>query len=350
MTWFSARVRHEQRSVQAELTLDEGEVVAVVGPNGAGKSTLLKVIAGLLEADDGALELAGDDLWGVPAHRRRIVSLTQQAMLFPHLDLTDNVGFAPRSAGAGRRESRARAQEFLTLVGIGELAGRKPAEVSGGQAQRAAIARALAAEPRLLLLDEPFAALDVEVAAELRQVLRRVLRDTGRTAVIVTHDLLDALALADRIIVLEQGEVVEQGPVRQVLSRPRSRFGARFAGVNLVSGRLIGHQLLAGATAVNGLLAGPITDTGPVPGLALFRPAAVSVHLQPPHGSPRNSWLVRLTALEAYAEGIRLRGRHEDLGDLSADITPAAAAELDLGIGDGCWFVVKAQEVELLER
>lgn len=348
MSWFRARVDHRARGVQAELAVDEGEVVAIVGPNGAGKSTLLKVIAGLLDADEGALELAGDDLWGVPAHRRRIVSLTQEAMLFPHLDLRDNVGFAPRSAGAGRQRSRERAQEFLSLVGIGELADRKPAEVSGGQAQRAAIARALAAEPRLLLLDEPFASLDVEVAAELRQVLRHVLRDTGRTALIVTHDLLDTLALADRILVLEQGKVVEQGPVRQVLSQPRSRFGARFAGVNLVTGRLQGDQLLAGDTPVSGMPVTPVD--GSTDGLALFRPAAVSVHLQPPHGSPRNSWLVRLTALEAYAEGIRLRGRHDDLGDLAADITPAAAAELDLGFGDGCWFVVKAHEVELLER
>ncbi|OYO18641.1 molybdenum ABC transporter ATP-binding protein [Enemella dayhoffiae] len=349
MSWFEARVRLAQRGLDASLELAEGEVAVLIGPNGSGKSSLLKVVSGLLTPDEARVRLAGRDLDRVPAHRRRVVQLTQQPKLFPHLSLLDNVAFAPRAAGTSRQRAAERAKEFLALVGIPELAQRRPVEVSGGQAQRAAIARALAAEPQLLLLDEPFAALDVEVAAELRQVLRRVLRETGRTTVLVTHDLLDALALAERILVLEQGKLVEQGPLREILSRPRSRFGARFAGVNLVAGELWGTELRSGDGVVLGRPPTPAAAPG-ASGVALFRPAAVSVHLQPPHGSPRNSWLVRLAGVEAYAEGVRLRGTHQELGELSADITAAAAAELNLTIGDGCWFVVKAQEVELLER
>ena len=170
----------------------------------------------------------------VAPHRRRIALLAQEPLLFPHLSVLDNVAFGPRSAGAGRSESRGRAREWLEEVGIGDLADRRPAQLSGGQAQRAAVARALAAEPDLLLLDEPMAALDVAVTPALRQTLRRVLAE--RTCVVVTHDVLDALLLADRVLVLEGGRVVEQGPTREVLTRPRSAFAARLAGLNLVVG------------------------------------------------------------------------------------------------------------------
>ena len=172
----------------------------------------------------------------MPAHARGVAMLSQQAMLFPHMTAAANVGYAPRCKGQSRSAARATAHRWLEAVGAADLAERRPAQLSGGQAQRVAVARALAAEPRLLLLDEPMAALDVTAAPALRRLLREILRDNGRTAIIVTHDLLDALAIADKVIVVEGGRVVESGPVRRVLSAPRSGFAARIAGVNLVSG------------------------------------------------------------------------------------------------------------------
>jgi molybdate transport system ATP-binding protein len=334
------------RDVEVDLALEPGEVLALLGPNGAGKSTVLSVLAGLLPADRGHLTLAGRDLWRTPPHRRRIATLGQRALLFPHLTLRANAAFGPRAIGFSRSDSVRRAERYLTLCGVAEYADRRPQEISGGQAQRAALARALAAEPELLLLDEPFAALDTEVAPPLRRLVRDMLVAENRAAIIVTHDLLDALALADRVMVLEDGRVAERGSVTEVLSRPRSRFGARFAGVNLVAGVMAGGRLRAGSTMLAGL--GELADG--TPALALFRPAAVAVHPEIPHGSPRNAVPVTITALEAHGQGVRVDAHHPDLGHLAADVTPAAAAELGIRPGRRVWFAVKAQEVELLAR
>ncbi|HEY0949433.1 sulfate/molybdate ABC transporter ATP-binding protein, partial [Nocardioides sp.] len=226
------------RGVDVAFDVAAGETVALLGPNGAGKSTVLSVAAGLLRPDRGEVRLDGRELTGerrfVPPHDRRVALLAQDPLLFPHLSVLENVAFGPRSRGAGRRESHAAARRWLEEVDAADLADRRPAEVSGGQAQRIAVARALAADPRLLLLDEPMAALDVAVAPALRQTLRRVLAE--RTVVLVTHDVLDALLLADRVVVLDEGRVVEQGPSAEVLARPRSPFAARIAGLNMVTG------------------------------------------------------------------------------------------------------------------
>ncbi|MEO6606545.1 MAG: ATP-binding cassette domain-containing protein, partial [Aeromicrobium sp.] len=188
------------RDVQVSLDVDDGETVAILGPNGAGKSSVLEAIAGILRPDAGRATLDddvlfGDGLWK-PAHSRGTALLAQDALLFPHLTVLDNVAFGPRSAGQTRSQSRTAAQLWLAEVDATDLADRKPSELSGGQAQRIGVARALAAEPRLLLLDEPMAALDITVVPAMRQVLKRVL--AGRTAIIVTHDVLDAALLADR--------------------------------------------------------------------------------------------------------------------------------------------------------
>ena len=175
----------------------------------------------------------GRNAWTAP-HRRGTALLAQEPLLFPHLTALDNVAFGPRSAGAGRAQARETARHWLAEVDAADLAGRRPGELSGGQAQRVAVARALAADPGLLLLDEPMAALDVHAAPLLRRLLKRVL--AGRRAIIVTHDVLDAYMLADRVIVLEEGRITEDGPTREVLQRPRSRFAAGLAGLNLVAG------------------------------------------------------------------------------------------------------------------
>jgi molybdate transport system ATP-binding protein len=330
------------RGLDAALEVADGETLAVLGPNGAGKSTLLAVAAGLLRPDAGRVTLDGRDLTApgtfVPTHDRRIALLAQDPLLFPHLSVLENVAFAPRSRGAGRRAARAVARRWLDEVGAAELADRRPGQVSGGQGQRVALARALAAAPRLLLLDEPMAALDVAVLPAMRQTLRRVLAD--RTVVLVTHDVLDALLLADRVVVLDGGRVVEAGPTADVLERPRSAFAARIAGLNLVSG-----PWRDGAVAgVRGISVGDPPAAG-APAVAVFRPSAVSVFREAPGGSPRNSLPVTVTELEPHGDQVRVRAGH-----LTADITVQSAAELDLAPGTSVVFAVKASEVAVYLR
>jgi len=343
---FSTHVR--DRGVDLSMSVADCEVVAILGPNGSGKSTALSVIAGLLRPDSGYAELdgrvlldvggPGSQVW-VPPHARGIALLAQEPLLFPHLTALDNVAFGPRSVGQSRSVARSSARRWLTEVDALQYADRRPAQLSGGQAQRIAVARALAAEPRLLLLDEPMAALDVAVAPALRQMLRRVLRD--RAAVMVTHDVLDALILADRVIVVDDGHIVEEGPTADVLARPRSAFAARIAGLNMVRGTLEGH----GVRSSHGLLIEGLTDqpfTQGEPAVAVFRPSAVGIYRHPPGGSPRNVIPVTITELEPRGELVRVR-----TAELSADVTAPAVADLDLIPGTPVVFAVKASEVAI---
>ncbi len=335
------------RNVDVSLHVEPGETVAVMGPNGAGKSSVVQSLAGLLKPDSGLAVLDGEplfqlpgdapDLW-LPPHARGVGLLAQEPLLFPHLTVLDNVAFGPRSRGASRRDSRDAARRWLTEVHAAELARRMPAQLSGGQAQRVALARALATEPALLLLDEPMAALDVNSAPFLRSLLRRVL--AGRRAIIVTHDVLDALMLADRIIVMDGGRIVESGPTAAVLTHPRSAFAASLAGLNVLTGTLDGSTL---AMPDGGLVAGqPAGGLGGPEGLAAFPPSAVSVFLAPPAGSPRNCFAVVVDELEPQGGHIRVRA-----GALAADVSAAAVAELGLAPGVEVFFVVKAAEVRL---
>jgi molybdate transport system ATP-binding protein len=337
-----------ERGVEAGIDVDDGETVALLGPNGSGKSTLLGVLAGLVRPTVGRVELGGEVLTDVgpgrpgvmvAPHARRTALLGQDALLFPHLDALENVAFGPRSRGTNRARARAGAQRWLDEVGVGELAARRPRQLSGGQAQRVAVARALAAEPRILLLDEPMAALDVAVQPALRQVLRRVLAE--RTALVVTHDPLDALLLADRVVVMEAGHIVEQGPSSDVLGRPRSAFAARLAGLNVVRGTWRQGAVHTDGMVVHGLVEGePPTDNEPA--LAAFRPQAVAVYREEVHGSPRNTFPVTVTDVEPRAGLVRVHA-----GDLAADVTVQAAADLELAPGSRVTFTVKATEVSV---
>lgn len=344
---FSLQAAVAGRGLDVSLSLGAGETVAVLGPNGAGKSTLLSVIAGLLRPDAGRADIDGRVLFDLgpgraawtPPHRRGTALLAQEPMLFPHLTALENVAFGPRSAGVPRAAARDSARRRLAEVDAADLAGRRPGELSGGQAQRIAVARALAADPELLLLDEPMAALDVHAAPLLRRLLKRVL--AGRRAIIVTHDVLDAYMLADRVVVLEAGRVTEDGPTREVLQRPRSRFAAGLAGLNLVTGTVTASGL---RTAAGQEFFGRQEDP-PVPGsngVAAFPPSAVSVFLTEAHGSPRNAFPLTVTDLEPHGDQIRVRA-----GELSADVTPAASADLGLAPGMRVYFVVKAAAVSI---
>lgn len=340
----SARIK--KRNFDVQFSLSAGETVAVMGPNGAGKSTLLGVLAGLLRPDSGSAALDGrtlydDDAWLAP-HARGIALLAQDALLFPHLSVLENVAFGPRCAGVQRSAARQAALRWLREVDADDLAQRRPASLSGGQAQRVAVARALAAEPALLLLDEPLAALDISMAPLLRRTLRRVL--AGRSAIIVTHDIVDALLLADRVVIIDGGRIVEEGPTRFVLEQPRSIFAAGLAGVNLLTGATVPGGLLT----PSGMQLAALQDQDFPPGeeaAAVFSPRAVSVHRLRPTGSPRNVLPVTITDLEQHGARTTVRADH-----LSAEITTASAAELELLPGAEVYFSVKSAEVSIYLR
>jgi len=344
------------RDFDVDLTVADGEVLAVLGPNGAGKSTLLDIVAGLVRPDLGHV-LLGDRMLtdttksiAVPPYRRSIGLLAQQPLLFPNLSVAANVAFGPRSRGVARRRAHQSARHWLAAVDAFDLADRRPAQLSGGQAQRVAVARALAAEPDVLLLDEPFAALDASSAPALRTLLRQVLSDHGRTAVLVTHDIIDALTLADRVIVLDGGVIVEQGKVGDVLARPRSDFAAAIAGMNLLVGTATAEGLQAVGSPEVALSISGLLESGCVPGFpaaAVFSPAAVAIYRDKPGGSPRNVFRVRVVDVEARGGVVRV---YADTAGLRADVTVTSAVELSLAAGDDIYLVVKATEVAVYPR
>ena len=351
---LSVRAALGERGFAVELEVADGEHVAVLGPNGSGKSTLLGILAGTLRPDTGRAVLDGTVLFDVdadahhrrPPHARGVALLAQDPLLFPHLSVLDNVAFGPRAAGRSRTDARTLAEHRLDEVDGLEFAGRRPGQLSGGQAQRVAIARALATEPRLLLLDEPMAALDVSVAPLLRRVLRRVL--AGRTTMIVTHDLVDALLLCDRVVVLEQGAVADAGPAAEVLAHPKADFTAHLAGLNLVTGILAGSAVRG---AAGGLLSGVRVDgdgfADGEPAAAAFSPADVSIHIVAPGGSPRNVWQAVVTELEPRGELVRVRADDHKGHLVAADVTPGSVAELDLYPGREVTLAVKAAAVRI---
>jgi molybdate transport system ATP-binding protein len=332
-----------------DLTVAPGEVVALLGPNGAGKTTALRALAGLTPLTGGRIELAGaclDDAAGtfVPPERRGVGIVFQDYLLFPHLTALDNVAFGPRCQGASRAQARAIAHEWLARVGLADLAQRRPRQLSGGQAQRVALARALALQPALLLLDEPLAALDARTRLDTRADLHRHLADHPGPALVVTHDPLDAFVLADRLVIIEGGRVVQEGDAAAVTARPRTEYVARLVGLNLYRGRGDGHTV----TLPTGLaLASADTVLGDA--FVAFSPSAVALHLEPPQGSPRNTWPATVTGVTRHGDHIRVQLAGGP-GEASADITPAAAATLRLAPGQRLWVAVKATETRAYPR
>jgi len=352
---LSVRAVIAARGLEVDFAVPAGGVLGVLGPNGAGKSTALHVISGLVRPDTALVRL-GDrvlvdtdaGIW-VPTHDRRVGLLLQDPLLFPHLTAAANVAFAPRARGRGRSAAEQAAARWLREVGAEDLADRKPRQLSGGQAQRVAIARALAGEPDVLLLDEPMAGLDVAVAASIRGVLRRVLARDGRAAVLVTHEILDVVTLCDHVLVLEGSRVAEFGRTADVLSAPRSGFGARIAGLNLIAGTMKSEGVLRTPSGEvwHGVAAETLTPGKPA--VAVFSPGAVAVFAGPAKGSPRNVVEVTIAELDARGSAIRLRAETSAPGQpgLAADVTAEAAADLRLTPGSRVWFAVKAQEVRL---
>lgn len=329
-----------------KLVVEPGETVALLGPNGAGKSTALRVLAGLLPPSAARVALAGrilDDTAArvqVAPERRGVGMVFQDHRLFPHLTAEDNVAFGLRTRGVSRRDARQVAHQWLERVGLPDKARAKPGALSGGQAQRIALARALAPRPDLLLLDEPLAALDAATRLEVRSDLRRHLGEFAGAAVLVTHDPLDAMVLATRVVVLEHGEVVQTGTVADVAGRPRTEYVARLVGLNLYHG----HAHGAGVRIDGGTeLAVAEPAAGAV--FVAFSPTAVSLFRSRPDGSPRNVFPATIADLELHGSVVRVRL----VGALPgfADITAAAVAELELAPGREVWMAVKANETQV---
>ena len=330
--------------LDVDLKVEPGEVVAVLGPNGAGKTSLLRGLAGLLPLDAGRVALDGVVLEEpaagvfVPSERRPIAMVFQDYLLFPHLTVLENVAFGLRSRGTSRSEAAASAHRWLERVGLQTEAQRKPVSLSGGQAQRVAVARALATSPALLLLDEPMAALDASTRVDLRRDLRRHLESFRGVRLLVTHDPVEALAMADRLVILEQGRVLQSGSPADVTQHPRSRYVADLVGVNLFRGRA-SHDVI---TLAEG---GSFTAAGAGEGdvFAVVHPRTVALYRTRPDGTPRNVWEGR--AVDLDLQGDRVRVQLAGAPRIVAEVTPAAVRELGLDRGDTVWIAVKATEI-----
>ena len=335
-----------------DLTVDRGETVALVGPNGAGKSTVMRAIAGLLPLASGRLAVDGqtwdapDDGLFVPPESRRVGVVFQRYLLFDHLTSIENVAFGLRANGADKRSARAAAHDALDLLGVGEVADRRPSALSGGQAQRVALARALVTHPAVLLLDEPLAALDVSTRGSVRHELAGWLVDgvaVQACRLLITHDPVDAHALADRVVVLEAGRVVQRGTLAELAAAPRSSYVADLMGTNLLRGVLRGGSFLV---AGGDDLAIGAHDAHDGDAIAAIRPAAIALHRDRPEGSPRNVWQTTISGIDRSND--RVRVRLDAPLSLVVEVTEAGLAALAVDVGDGVWASVKASEISVV--
>ena len=364
-----------ERDVVVDLEVEAGRTTALIGPNGSGKSTVCSVVAGLLDAENGQVVLGGRVLDGpggfVRAGRRQVALLSQEPGVFAHMSVLGNVVFALRCQGVSRAEATRRARAELAAVGADHLASRPGGALSGGQAARVALARALATGPRLLVLDEPMAALDVTARQEMRRLVARRCAEEGLTLLLVTHDVLDLTALAEDVVVLDRGRVVEQGPTARVLSAPRSDFVAHLTGTAVLTGVVDGDAEAPGLRLPSGQVVhgrpredatdGHVGEQGHrddhdevlhpgAPGIALVPPDAVALYRQAPHGSPRNVLTGRVTGLERSGALVSVRLELEEGQRLSAAVTAGAMAELGITEGREVCCVIKAVQVHILAR
>ncbi|MEU9196225.1 ABC transporter permease [Streptomyces hundungensis] len=338
---------HAEVSGFNEVTLDAepGTTIAVVGENGAGKTTLLRALLGLTPRAHAELRLGDLDVTSLAPHKRGVAWVPQDGALFPHLSALANTAYGLRAQGVARGEARVEAGRWLDRLGVGHLAHRKPAQLSGGQAQRVALARALAARPRLLLLDEPLAALDQTTRARVRHTLRTHLAGFAGVCLIVTHDPVEAVSLADRVLVLEAGRTLQDAPPAEVTRHPRSPWVARMLGRNAWAGEARDDGL---ALAGGGRIVAAERLREGSRALAIIAPESVSVHRRRPDGSPRNVWPGTVREITASGSRLRVLIGSAETPDLIAEITPDAAAELGLAEGAAVWSSVKATEVTLV--
>lgn len=342
----SVGLRLGHLELDVDVSAEAGEVLAILGPNGAGKSTLLRALAGLAPLRHGRIAIDGvvlddpaADVFVLPEHRP-IGVVFQDHLLFAHLSALENVAFGLRARGVPKGDARRRAGQWLERVGLADHAGHRPRALSGGQAQRVALARALAIDPRLLLLDEPLAALDASTRREVRRDLRRHLGSFDGIRVLVTHDPVDAYALADRVAIVDAGRVVQTGTIHEVTAHPRSRYVAELVGTNLVAG-LVDGGVLTTDTGSRVVIAGAVDGRS----FAVIRPQAVALTRDVPVGSSaRNVWWGRVSDVDRLGDRVRI-GLEGPL-PLTAEITAASLAELALRPGDQVHAAVKATDIE----
>ena len=337
--------RSAEFRLDLELAIAPGETVALLGPNGAGKTTAVSVLAGLVVLDEGhvrlssrALDDPGEGVF-VRAERRNVGVVFQDQVLFPHLTAAENIAYGPRTRGATKRDAIRLALDWLQRLDLAGLAGRRPDELSGGEAQRVALARALAIDPDLLLLDEPLASLDVTTRAALRRTLADHLRGFRGPRLLITHDPVDAFLLADRVVVVEDGVATHGGTPDDIRRHPRTLYTADLAGVNLVVGVVSGGVVRLAQDPpmhiADSSLAGEV--------LLTIHPRSISLHRDRPGGSPRNTWMTTISVVEPLGDRTRIQ-----LGPphrLTAEITSAAHADLGLRRGDTIWVALKATEI-----
>ncbi|MDZ7676766.1 MAG: ABC transporter ATP-binding protein [Acidimicrobiales bacterium] len=337
--------------LRVTLEAGTGETVAVLGPNGAGKTTAVRSLAGLQPIDHGRISLDGavlDDpateTFVAPEHRP-IGVVFQDHLLFPRMSALDNVAFGLRARGDDRRRADEQARSWLDRFGLGDHADARPAALSGGQSQRVALARALATDPQLLLLDEPLSALDATTRTHVRAELRHHLSSFDGVRVLVTHDPIDALVLADRLVIVEHGRVTQTGTPAEVTARPATPYVADLVGINLLYGSLAADDTVHLDTGATLTVAGGEAPTGDV--AVAIRPRAIALYRERPAGSPRNTWSAPIADLEADRDRFRVT-----LGGpvpVTAEITAASVQGLGLEPGQELWASVKAVDIDVYE-
>lgn len=342
---IDVEVRRTDFAVGARLEVPSGSTMALLGPNGAGKSTLVGAVAGVVPIEAGTIRL-GDRILEdtaravhVPPEERRIGLMFQDHLLFPHLSVLENVAFPVRSQGLGRHEANKRAAAWLDRLGLADLADRRPDRLSGGQAQRVALARTIASAPQALLFDEPLAAFDVATRTETRRLITEHLDTFEGPRLIITHDPTEAFSMADAVTIMERGEIIQTGTPEQIRRHPRSGYAADLAGINFVRGTATdgvvttenGSQIVTANTAVDG------------PVLVKIHPRAIAIHLDKPEGSPRNVWEATVVDMIEFDE--RVRVATDGPTAFTAEITIASGRRLGLRRGSAVWVAVKATEV-----
>ena len=333
--------------LRVEIDVAPGELLALLGPNGSGKTTVLRCLAGLVPVDAGRItidEFVVDDPTSgtfVQPERRPIGLVFQDYLLFAHMTVLENVAYGLRARKTPKDVARRAAREWIDRVGLSDFADERPRALSGGQAQRAALARALATHPRVLLLDEPLAALDAGTRSTVRRDLRRHLETFDGMRVLVTHDPVDAYALADRVAILDQGRIVQIGSLPEVTAHPKSRYVADMVGLNLVSGN-VRHGVLVTGAGANVVIA----DAPSGAAFAVIRPHSVALERHHSSGSSvRNVWPGTVADIDRL--GDRVRVGIDGVLPLTAEITVAALDALALRPGDEIYSSVKATDIDV---
>lgn len=333
-------------TVDVALDVPAGHTVALLGPNGAGKSTVVSALCGIEPLDAGFIQLGSQILDDpdagvfVPSAARGVGVVFQNALLFPHMDVANNIEFGPKVLKRDPERTRALAAEWTERLDLGELQGRRPSELSGGEVQRVAIARTIVSEPDVLILDEPLASIDASARPAIRRVLVDFLQEFAGPAILITHDPTEAFLLADQVVIIEEGFVTHSGSPEEIRMRPTTPYAADLAGVNLVVGTATDGDVVVAAHTLH------IADrhlSGEV--VATIHPRAIALHRSRPEGSARNTWQTTVDRIESQDGTVRV-ATGAPL-ELIAEVTTEGADATGLAVGSAVWVSIKATEINV---